>query len=206
MGGPGSGTWYRRNKKVYIEEVDRIDIRLMKRHDLLKPLTANSLIWSYRGKPTGKISFAIFGDRMILHYRYKQFDQDWQDTGDTVKMAKTPCHFGGSREWFVCPSCGKHVAVLYGPDKYFRCRPCTGMTYSSQSEGKLDRISRKARKIRHKLDIGEEWWSPDCLFDSIFFKPKGMRWKTFERLKKAESQAQNEIGGMVYSRFGLRWN
>ncbi len=174
MGGPGSGTWYRWTKKTYADELKNIDVRYLKKQGLLKPGYTGSLSWSRNGESTGSIGYTMHTDRMILNYRHRQYDEDWQDVKDTIRLVQTACHFGGYRKWFICPSCSKRVGILYGPSKFFRCRTCYGLAYASQSEGQLDRMCRKARKIRRKLDFGIECWEPDCLSDPIFMKPKGM--------------------------------
>jgi len=205
MGGSGSGTWYRWDKKTYTEEVKRIDIHFMKKQNLTKPHIAGSLSWNCGGEPSGDIRFKMYPDKMILLYKFRESGGDWESVEDTVMLDETPCHYGGSRKWFICPSCARRVGLLYGPGKYFRCRHCYGLSYSSQSEGYLDRMARKAKKIRRKLDIGVEWWEADCLSDPIFEKPKGMRWRTFERLKRAENHAQSEIERVFVSRYGQGW-
>ena len=47
----------------------------------------------------------------------------------------------------------------------------------------MDRMMRKARKIRSRLGASES------LFDPIWEKPNGMHWKTFERLESEERAA-----------------
>ena len=203
MGGPGSGTWYRWNKKTYAEEVKRIDIRYLKKQNLLRPDHSGTLSWSTNGEPSGYIRYSMWADKMQLHYKSRLYGEDeWQKIEDTIRFDKTACHFGGFRKWFICPSCNKKVAVLYSSGYLFRCRKCTGMTYACQSENQLDRMVRKARKIRHKLAIDSEWWDADCLSDPIFEKPNGMRWRTFERLKQAEDELQENIDYGFFVRFG----
>jgi len=205
MGGPGSGSYCRWNKKTCADELINIDIRHMNRSGRLQPGTGGLLSWSRYGESMGSVSYTVFDDRMFLIYRYRRCDKEWEDVKDTIELNKTPCNFGGFRHWLICPSCSRRVAVLYGPGKYFHCRKCYGLSYASQSEGKLDRLCRKARKIRRKLAIDNHWWNPDALGDPIFMKPKGMRWPTFERLQRAENQAQDEIDQLFRKRFGQGW-
>ncbi len=147
MGGSGSGTWYRWNKKTYSEEVNRIDIRYLKKQGMLEHCDSGSLFWSCGGEPTGNIRFQVTTDSMVLIYRSRQQGGEWEDVRDTIRLDQTPCHYGGFRKWFICPSCNRRVGLLYGPGKYFRCRHCTGLSYASQSESYLDRMARKARKF-----------------------------------------------------------
>jgi len=171
---------------------------------MLRSGSMGTLSWSCNGETTGSIRYSMLTDKMVLNYRHRQHGDDWQNVTDEVYLDETPCNYGGSRKWFICPTCRKRVGILYGPGKFFRCRNCYCLSYSNQSESKLDRLYRKARKIRRKLDIGSEWWGPDNLSEPIFEKPKGMRWKTFERLSKAENQLQEDIDYGFLMRFG-RW-
>jgi hypothetical protein len=69
------------------------------------------------------------------------------------------------------------VAVLYAPGQYFACRQCGGLGYATQKEDAGDRASRRADKLRKRLD-----WEPGIL-NGDGGKPKGMHWKTYQRLK-----------------------
>jgi hypothetical protein len=98
----------------------------------------------------------------------------WQ----SVKCTWTPCNFGGRRAWFVCPAmgCGRRVAILYG-GSIFACRHCYRLAYPSQRETDVDRAMRRADAIRRRLG-----WEPGIL-NGDGGKPKGMHWRTFERMK-----------------------
>ncbi len=52
-----------------------------------------------------------------------------------IHLEWTPCAFGGSRPWFLCPGegCGRRVAILYGPTFPLLCRLCRDLAYASQS-------------------------------------------------------------------------
>lgn len=55
-----------------------------------------------------------------------------------VYLTTTPCNFGGERYWFLCPftGCGRRVGTLYLGNKYFGCRHCYNLTYTSRSYGR----------------------------------------------------------------------
>ncbi len=65
--------------------------------------------------------------------------------------------------------------MLYG-GKIFACRRCHGLAYPSQNESASDRTARRADSIRAKLG-----WDAGIL-NGDSPKPKGMHWRTFERL------------------------
>ena len=94
-----------------------------------------------------------------------------------MQTQTSPCHLGGERHWFTCPKCGKRVAVLYAPGRYFACHICYGLAYATQKEGVCDRASSRANKLRERLG-----W-PAGILNEADGKPKGMHWKTYWRLK-----------------------
>ncbi len=65
--------------------------------------------------------------------------------------------------------------------RYFACRHCYRLAYSSEREAAHFRAMRRAQKIYTRLS-----GDPNCL--DMPDKPKGMHWRTFERLHaKAEA-------------------
>lgn len=187
MGGIGSGNWCRWNKQTTTEEVHRVDIRYMKKQGMLKPGYSGSLSWNRGGEQTGWIRYQVHNDYLRLIYRIRSHSEEWQSIDEKVWFQRTPCHYGGERLWFSCPHCQTRVAILYGYDKRFLCRHCYDLPYASQGETYLDRMARKARKIRARLDADMDLDSP------IFKKPKGMHSKTFDKLKQQERMANDRF-------------
>ncbi len=196
MGGHGSGRplFSGRNGRDTTESQHRVDIRWLKQQGRLRPHAFGSLSWSSGGKETGSIGYAMEKDRMVLKY---QIGADKEQIEQTVCFDRTPCHFGGYRQWFLCPGCGKRVALLYGAGKYFLCRHCYDLTYSCKQEQPVDRYMRKARRIRSRLGAS------DNLGEPIWQKPKGMHWRTFERLKNKADTANECSWRIMGRRFGL---
>ena len=179
VGGVGSGNWYRFDKKGTTDECQGIDVRYLHRNGLLKPDHSFSLRWSRAGRETGSIRGIAFRDRVILLYRHRSgLAREWEDVQEPVPLEWTACNFGGERPWFVCPGagCGRRVAVLYGPGRYFLCRHCYDLTYQSQRENGMYRALHKAQAIRERLGGSANMTEP---FPE---KPKGMHWRTYERL------------------------
>ncbi len=78
------------------------------------------------------------------------------------------------RRW----ACGRRVALLYlGGSGIFACRHCCQLAYACQRESADDRATRRADKIRERLG-----WEPGIL-NGEGWKPTGMHWRTFDRLK-----------------------
>jgi hypothetical protein len=80
-------------------------------------------------------------------------------TGFDAPSCSTLYH-GGERLWFLCPHCGKRVAVLYGSGARFLCRHCYTLPYGCQNKTYMDRMMRKARKIRAHLGASESLMEP----------------------------------------------
>jgi hypothetical protein len=158
----------------------------MKKQGFLRwPGYVGSLSWSCGGEPTGSIRFRVETARLVLMYRYRSYGEEWEDFEEQVWFDRTACNYGGERLWFLCPNCGRRVAVLYGAGVRFLCRHCHDLSYASQSEDYMSRMMRKARKIRVKLDADGD------LSELVWEKPKGMHWRTFERLVRSERLAND---------------
>ena len=99
-----------------------------------------------------------------------------------MELERTPCRSGGARAWWRCPvpGCGRRVAILFS-GALFACRHCHQLAYRSQREAPGDRAIRKAHKVRARLG-----WEIGVLNPSGD-KPKGLRWRTFERLRAREN-------------------
>jgi len=203
-GGPGSGSWSRWGTKTTTEEVHRVDIRYMHQQGFLRPGYSGMLTWSCGDRETGKIGYWVEADRLVLIYR-ANIGGEWESIEEPVWFDRTPCNYGGERLWLLCSACSRRSAVLYGHGPRFLCRHCCGLPYGSQQEGYMDRMQRKARKVRKRLDADEN------LLESVWQKPKGMHQKTFDRLRQQEKAANHaamialakQVGMLELERFGL---
>jgi hypothetical protein len=188
-----SGGWYRFDKKTITDECQSIDVRHLHRNGLLKPGRWFSLRWSRADRETGSIRGAVIGnekpEEVILTYRHRSDPSgEWEEVREPVFLAWTACNFGGERPWFICPGagCGRRVAVLYGPGRYFLCRHCYDLVYQSQRDNAMDRALHKAQFIRKRLGGSTNMTEP---FPE---KPKGMHRRTYERLWWEYHEAEME--------------
>lgn len=175
MGGRGSGRRSSHSGKAETSDSMPLDIRKIVRKGLLVPGNGFSWQWLVNDQKVAGISIRVdFRQGMTLSYRKAS-------TGEVVEQRvqtqTSPCNLGGQRHWFTCPRCSKRVAVLYAPGRYFACRKCGALGYTTQKEGTGDRASTKADKIRKRLG-----WQAGIL-NGEGGKPKGMHWKTYQRLK-----------------------
>jgi len=102
-----------------------------------------------------------------------------RDNGERVEVATvyleaTRMYFGGRRLWFRCPRCEARCRVLYGTWR-IACRRCHRLRYTTQKETRSDRANLGMFKIVKRLD-------PEATFNELPPKPKGMHWRTHERL------------------------
>jgi hypothetical protein len=198
LGGLGSGNRYRFDKKTTTDECHDLDARGLYRNGLLKPGTCFRSSWSRAGREMASIRGFVYRDRVILSYRHRNgMGTEWEDVKEPVSLEWTPCNFGGERPWFVCPgvvngvACGRRMAKLYGPGKYFLCRHCCDLRYESQREDKKDRALRRAQKIRQRLGGSANITEP------IPERPKGMHHDSYMRLFWEYDEAhREELDGM----------
>jgi hypothetical protein len=179
MGGSGSGRRWHAGARRTTENLRSIDVPWMKRQGMLTPGAVRSITWVRQGKVVSSIDVIAEEDRIILSYRCRGEDGAWQEaTRYPVQLTTTPCHLGGTRQWFLCPSpgCGRRVGVLYD-SRTFACRHCCNLAYPSQREDAGDRAARKANLIRRRLG-----WQEGMLNAPLRIKPVGMHWATFARL------------------------
>lgn len=179
MGGFGSGRRSSYGGKTVTSEATPLDIRKLARNGLLVPGRSFGWCWTVNDREMGAITIRVAEHAVQLCYQKRS-------TGEAidqwVQLQSTPCRFGGVRQWFTCPNCGKRVAVLYGPGKYFACRTCCGLGYASQKEDVGDRAGSQADKIRKRLG-----W-PAGFLHGPGGRPKGMHWVTFWRLRAEHDQ------------------
>lgn len=153
--------------------------------------------WSRDGEVIAWIQIRVSEDYLTLNYRARNHGEDWQTFDYRVFLDWTACRLGGRRAWFRCPArgCGRRVAVLYG-GTIFACRHCHQLAYDSQREQWDDRVTRRAEKIRRRLG-----WEAGILND-CGVKPKGMHWRTFERLQAEHDAYVDASLAHMMMRFG----
>ena len=170
MGGWGSGASWGYGKRI-CEDALRLDIRKIKRRDCLNPGNQFSWQWTFRDSKSS-IGIKVHDQHVVLNYIHKKEPVEQQ-----IPLDWTSCHCGGKRSWWRCPHCGRRCAVLYSAGKYFSCRACQGLVYTSTCETARDRKFRRANELRQK--IGAKLGSLNRL---PMFKPKGMHQNTWDRI------------------------
>ena len=181
MGSYGSGRRSGYSRKI--EDRLRIDIReLRKSGDLQRPGSSVTCgLYSGSGHLMSSVGL-IIGERRVW-FLYQTRDRHsgaaLQENRHSADIERMACRFGGTRPWFICPNsqCSRRVATIYLDDGELGCRHCHRLVYESQSETPADRARRRERKIRRKLGMGPN------LFTPLADKPKSMHWRTYLKLR-----------------------
>ena len=131
MGGYGSGRRYGYCKPL-VEDCMFIDIRQLSRSGCMGTCQKYSLKW----QNGSDIQVETTPEALKLLYNIFSDGQQLENVSIKVPLSWTPCNYGGKRPWFSCPGCGRRVAKLYLETRYFLCRHCSNLAYSSQREDK----------------------------------------------------------------------
>jgi hypothetical protein len=157
MGGFGSTRWGCQRTRETTDRFPWLDVRILARCGALTPGVWWTTNWTARGQPSGSITHHAEADALILDYRVKGLlDAEWQLVRERIPMERIPCHYGGSRPWFLCPGCGRRRAVLFSVDGRFRCRACHDLAYSSTRQTLAERALR--RKLGARTGMRQDRW------------------------------------------------
>jgi hypothetical protein len=195
MGGYGSGRRWRKNTT---SDMRPLDIRRLYRNGLLTPGRTFGWQWTRNDEEMASIRMRTEVDHIILNYRSQSKGGEWQPMEYPVYLEWTPCNLGGRRVWFLCPAqgCVRRAAILYA-GSIFACQHCHKLAYASQRETAGDRAIRQADTIRRRLG-----WEPGIL-KGEGRKPKGMHWRTFDRLRAEHDVHVNDSLISVVQRFKI---
>lgn len=163
--------YYPYSTKGTVEGARSISITFLKRHGYLNKGEhwKGTSTWSRHGEVIASVDHSINADNSSIQFMYSfthEEDETKKYQNYSVPIVCTPCHFGGVRYWFLCPSCGKRVGVLYLAGKYvFACRGCWNLTYESCNQSGMskgmgviksfDDIDKMREKLRTPFYRGE---------------------------------------------------
>jgi DNA-binding transcriptional MerR regulator len=147
VGGSGSTRWNSSWKKTKVEECKVLPISIMKEGiqyvEKYQRAYSGSVSWSCGGEKIGSISYLIYFEyqNLQVNLSYRMIDSG-EGIDCKVALNSTQLYWGAKRWWFVCPlvrngiQCNQRVGKLYLPpgSKYFGCRHCYDLTYTSCQE------------------------------------------------------------------------
>ncbi len=194
MGGYGSGPG---NARDTVDDARRLDVLALARRGCLQPGAVGSSSWTRGGERTASISFVheVSADRgyeaLRLSYTMRPAGAEPEHVAYPVRIERTPCRYGGTRPWFLCPGagCGRRCRDLYQAGRYFVCRRCADLTYSSSQHSgrpllaafnaaeRMDRIAERLKRVRspHRLaELDARWGRLEARFlgAAAFVRPR----------------------------------
>jgi hypothetical protein len=194
MGGYGSGRW---GGRPTVESGLTLDLSRLLKSGWLKARasTAGTLRWSAAGIEMASVDFeSCLGEKTgHMHLRWTSTDLptgEKRGCENRITLTTRPQPFGGRRWWFICPHTGRLASRLHLPSGAytFACRRAYRMGYRSQRQTLRDRALSRAYALRQKL-------GNHGLIGSYVAKPKGMHWRTFERLVMRIERAEGIVQG-----------
>ena len=157
------------------DNMHALDIRKIARAGRLTPGSPFNWQWSRGSNVVASISLTVYTIASVtLDYRTRR-NGEWQNKRYDIKVDWTACNYGGERPWWLCPCCGRRVAVLWGGGTY-ACRHCQQINYDSTRTAESSKPFDRAGKIRKRLG-----WVPGVAH-GIGDRPRGMHMKTYLRL------------------------
>ncbi|MFV9683359.1 hypothetical protein ACNFD4_11795 [Pseudomonas sp. NY15367] len=179
----------REREKDSTSDYRALDVRTMQRDGLLAGPWRGNWSWSRNGEQVASVGIETSREQIQLRYQSRRGGGEYVQYDYPVRITWTPCHLGGERPWFHCPSCGRRVAKLYGGG-VFACRHCMRLNYRSQQVSKRDRALDRAWALRRKLGTDS---GPFDLPAEYLARPKGMHRKTFARHVEKLAQMEAEV-------------
>jgi hypothetical protein len=195
MGGYGSGRY---TGMPAVEDGLTLDVNHLIRKKIIIPgkHVAGAITWTNTrtGKKMAEIGYeaAMLPEEanwVRLHYSVNSHPMNYK-----VALVTSPCNYGGSRWWWLCPLTARTVSKLHLPPggKTFASRKAYRLPYRSQRQAGIDRTHQQQARIYEKL--GAKY---DHFEGYIPPRPKGMHIKTYNRLV-ADLEAAMEAQDAVY--------
>lgn len=154
MGGYGSG---RTSTKRRAEHFRSLDVNQFHRTGCLQTGWQGNWVWSRDGQEVARINCLTEERRIVLDYNVRERGGDWELISQAVPITHQDCNYGGQRPYFACSGVvngqrsGRRVGKLFLGGKYFLCRHCNRIAYTSQSEAPCVRALHRANEIRKAL-------------------------------------------------------
>ena len=148
MGGSGSTRWDGYTPRTTVENCRALCVYRLAQEGAIGPGVHWSGLWCWTDAQTGERRASVGcevspakEDFSVLKLKYT-FAGESEPVRMQVLLMPTSPHFGGLRFWFICPlvvsgsPCNWRVAKLYLPPggRYFGCRHCYDLTYTSSQE------------------------------------------------------------------------
>lgn len=171
-----------------VESTRAVDVLRWRRDGVLPGPGMFSCTWS--GDRETVVNVYHEPGSVVLSYDYPTGEGAVEPVRERVEVVWVPCRFGGCRPFFICPAvvdgraCRRRVPRLYQGGRYFACRRCYGLVYTSQRQSATERALARAQRIRMRLGGSASIMEP--------FPPrrKWMRRAKYDRLFDAALDAE----------------
>lgn len=179
MGGTGSGA---RNRKTSTGDCINLNMKNIKEILKYPDNTDSTITWGNKNS----ISLRKESNNSIRISYNNIINGEKRDHNYSIGINYTDCNYGGKRAWMKCPHCYERVTKLWLKRGVFYCRSCHDMNYfSSRISGDYTEIyNRKIKMIQGKLKAEYD------VLQRYVPKPKGMHYKTYEKLTKELNRIQ----------------
>lgn len=171
-------------------------------------LHASDLSTLLRASP-GHYQLCGFPVKLFCEFELLQTDTEkaelwFADAETTLTLIKrqTGCC---QRNYLCCPKCHCLKTKLYWVDNKLSCQSCSGLSYGSQSEGQLDLLMRRVRRLRRAIWSATEVDIDNLLLNSRYFKkPDRINASTYKKRFARVMQAENQLWSLQSRLLGIR--
>lgn len=170
-----------------VENCRFLDIRQLQRWGILTSPWQGQWRWLHPRKNSVLSALSIFSYRDGLQLTYVSGKNLIEEA---LQVERTRCSLGGSRPWFVCPSCRRRAVKLYLRDSKFRCRICQGLRYTTQSMVRVERLRFAISKLEGQLS--PHWCRPIGMHHST-------RKELIERIIALEEVLDDKLYASLYN-------
>jgi hypothetical protein len=196
MGNENSGRRAGFAMRKTVEDLGALELHVRSAARSFQVGTLRTCSWSVHGKEVASVRLRRL-DLYLVEVSYVKCDHPGSSpVRSAVRMTTEWCNFGGERFWFQCPTCHRRTGSIFIVGPPFQCRVCLRLTYRSQRERHAARVLRKAGRLTNGLQATGDAFS----FES---KPKGMHWRTYNRLTNELGDLRCQFYGSLAVQFRL---
>lgn len=186
---------YSSNKKIIADHLKKIGAWLLQKKGLTSGVAKRSIRWKNRfSNEIYKLEFTILRGKGGGYVNFRCIKNDEKKKDCWIKLATTPCNFGGERLWFMCPltvdnrACNRRVGVLYECGNFWGCRHCLNLTYKSRG------LSGHQKKFGRPMTIQEITDTNEKIKGRTHYKGKmTKRYKRFLYKQQRSKLAWNDV-------------
>ena len=194
MGGYGSTRWGNTSTRPLTSWALRLDVATLRRvpwgdevRDVLREGLPDGghLEWK-SGRDALRLRVETGNDgrarAITSRYRSRAPGGAWRARTMYVPVVWRPANLRGEQPLFACPTCQRDRRTIY-VNGLAGCRECLGLAYGSTRDSVTERAHSAASRLYHKLDPdGRMGRGALGLGKPCPPKPKGMHWRTYDRL------------------------